>query len=307
MSCRTLNRGVASHSMRGVEDVPHIVLSTTFRDFDGSRNDCMQLKFLYSLKRQAYQDFILVVTIFQEKKVVQVVKKILGDKAVFIYDCGSEKYKFSLSKTFMNGVEYGLENRADILVDCSSDIVLQKNFLETVRRKVRSHTAGISHPNVFVERDRDAKRKYIYGRLNRGIDIRFYTLDLFQDKHVYEIMGRFPSYDYGAGIERVLCGIAIKYAKKRVNIFMESKVLKEENSREEQRGIETEFMREGVIRNVPITERFMQREQISKKYMSLLEMNQAYKITKKKLLYQLMFGREIISFRFRQFAVALKE
>lgn len=132
-------------------------------------------------------------------------------------------------------------------------------------------------------------------------------MDLFQDKHVYEIMGRFPSYDYGAGIERVLCGIAIKYAKKRVNIFMESKVLKEENSREEQRGIETEFMREGVIRNVPITERFMQREQISKKYMSLLEMNQAYKITKKKLLYQLMFGREIISFRFRQFAVALKE
>lgn len=287
-------------------DVPRIVISTTFRDFDGSRNDCMQLKFLHSLKRQTFRDFILVVTVFQEKKVDKVVKKILFDKAVFIYDCGNGKYKFSLSKTFMNGVDYGLRNQASILIDCSSDIVLEKNFLEMVSRRIGSYTAGISHPNVFAERDSDGKRKYMYGRLNRGIDIRFYSLDLFKDRHVHGIMDRFPSYDYGAGIERILCGIAVKYAKRRVNIFMESKVLKEENSREDRIGIETEFMREGAIRNIPITERFMRSEQISEKYMSLLEMNRAYKITKKKWLYQLMFGREIINFRLKRYVATLK-
>lgn len=281
--------------------MPQVVISTTFRDFDGSHNDNMQLNFLFSLKRQTFQDFVLVATVFQEKKVDKVVKRILGDKVVIVYDHGSKKYKFSLSKTFMNGVDYGLKNHACILVDCSSDIIMQKNFLEIVCKRTGAYTAGISHPNIFIDRGSDGKKTYMYGRLNRGIDIRFYSLDLFQDKHVHGIMERFPSYDYGAGIERILCGIAIKYARARVNIFMESKVLKEENVRGQQIGIETAFMREGASRNIPVTERFMRNEQIPKKYLYLLEMNQSYKITKHKWLYKFFFGKEIIEFRLKRF------
>lgn len=106
--------------------MPQIVISTTFRDFDGSHNDNMQLNFLLSLKRQTFQDFVLVATVFQEKKVDKVVRRLLGDKAVIVYDHGSEKYHFSLSKTFMNGVDYGLRNHVCILVDCSSDIICRK-------------------------------------------------------------------------------------------------------------------------------------------------------------------------------------
>lgn len=277
--------------------MPQIVISTTFRDFDGSHNDNMQLNFLLSLKRQTFQDFVLVATVFQEKKVDKVVRRLLGDKAVIVYDHGSEKYHFSLSKTFMNGVDYGLRNHVCILVDCSSDIILQENFLEIVSKRTGAYTAGISHPNIFIERDSVGKRTYTYGRLNKGIDIRFYSLDLFRDKHVHGILKRFPSYDYGAGIERILCGLAIKYARVRVNIFMESKVLKEENIRGQQIGIETAFMREGADRNIPVTERFMRSEQIPQKYVYLFEMNQAYKITKHKWLYKIFFGKEIIKLR----------
>lgn len=278
-----------------------IVISTTFRDFDGSHNDNMQLNFLLSLKRQTFQDFVLVATVFQEKKVDKVVRRLLGDKAVIVYDHGSEKYHFSLSKTFMNGVDYGLRNHVCILVDCSSDIILQENFLEIVSKRTGAYTAGISHPNIFIERDSVGKRTYTYGRLNKGIDIRFYSLDLFRDKHVHGILKRFPSYDYGAGIERILCGLAIKYARVRVNIFMESKVLKEENIRGQQIGIETAFMREGADRNIPVTERFMRSEQIPQKYVYLFEMNQAYKITKHKWLYKIFFGKEIIKLRLERF------
>lgn len=278
--------------------MPRIVVSTTFRDFDGSLNDRMQIKFLYSLKRQSFQDFVLVVTIFHEKKVEKVARKILGDKVVIINDIGGKNYKFSLSKTFMNGVDYGLENHAQILVDCSSDIVLQENFLETVIKRTGKLTAGISHPNIFREIKKGGKTNYSYGRLNMGIDIRFYSLDLFQNSHIYNILNRYPSYDYGAGIERILCGMAIKYAKERCNIFMESKVLKEENSRERPDGTETEFIQEGVKRNVPVTERFIRSEKIPQKYMYLLEMNRAYRVTKSAWIYKLLFGKEIIDFYF---------
>lgn len=276
--------------------MPQIVISTTFREFDGSPNDRMQMRFLYSLKRQTFQDFALVVTVFGEKKVEKVVRKVLGEKAKIVYDIGSGQYKFSLSKTFMNGVDYGLTNHSRILVDCSSDIILQNNFLEVVHMRTGSYTAGISHPNIFLERTSDGEIKYTCGKLNQGIDVRFYSLDLFHNRHVYNILKRFPSYDYGFGIERILCGIAIKYAKKRCNIFMESKVLKEENSRDGQIEIETEFMREGVKKNMPVTERFMKRERIPQKYVHLQEMNRAYGITKSACIYWLCFGREYIEY-----------
>lgn len=41
-----------------------IVLTTTFRSFEGNKNDRLQQMFLKSLSRQTYQNFILVVTIF---------------------------------------------------------------------------------------------------------------------------------------------------------------------------------------------------------------------------------------------------
>lgn len=273
-----------------------IIISTTFREFDGSQNDRMQRKFLHSLRKQTFQDFILVATVFNEKRVEKVVKEVLSDKAVFVHDCGSERYKFSLSKTFINGVDYGLLNNARVIVDCSSDIVLQNNFLEVVNKRTGAYTAGISHPNVFIERACNGKIKYSFGKLNKGIDIRFFSLDIFKEKHVHDLLKRYPSYDYGAGIEMMLCGVAIKYASKKCNIFMESKVLKQENDRKGQSEVEKNFFKKGYLINLPTVERFMRSERISDKYLRLYEINRSYKVTKYNWLYRLMFGMQFLRY-----------
>jgi len=268
--------------------MPKIIVNTTFRDFVGDSNDDMQIQFLKSLQRQTMQDFVLVVTIFAEKNVENVVSKMLKHRCHFVYD-GGGNYKFSLSKTFMNGVNYGLESAADILLDCSSDIILQKNFLETVAQKCKTGYAGISHPNIFMETDIRKRRMFVPGTIKEGIDVRFYSLDIFKDRHVHELMERYPSYDYGAGIEYMLCGIAIKYAKRRVNIFMESKVVKEVNDRGDGvavRGKQNSFMRQGYMRNLPVVKRFFMNENIPIKYMELQHVNSMFKVTRNRLQYR---------------------
>lgn len=267
-----------------------IIVNSTLRDFTGSINDKMQLNFLKSLKRQTMQDFILVVTIFGEHNVENTVRSILSDKCVFIYDEMEGNYKFSLSKTFINGVDYGLKNKADILLDCSSDIILQRNFLEVVLKRCGKHEAGISHPNVFMEISETGNPTYSYGKISQGIDARFFSLDIFKDKHIYNLMKKYPSYDYGAGIETQLCCIGIKYAKRCSNIFMESKVLKTENDRGSGTGQVSLFMQAGRRRNIPTVMRMMKSEGMSSDYIKLDKVNKKFKPTKHYCKYKMIFN-----------------
>lgn len=271
-----------------------IIVNTTFRDFDGTINDEMQIHFLKSLQKQTMQDFVLVVTIFNERKVERMVRAYMGKQCVFIYDARGTNYNFSLSRTFLNGIDYGLEHGADILLDCSADIILQKNFLEVVSERCNVGEAGISHPNVFMEQSKDGKRKFYFGKISRGIDARYFSLDLFQNEHIHELLNRFPSYDYGAGIEKELCCIAIKYASKRHNIFMESKVIKVENDRGGVSGKINAFMRKGIARNIPTVKRFLSSEGLSSDYLYLTEINKKFKVTRSSLKYHFMFLNEFI-------------
>lgn len=273
-----------------------IIVNTTFRDFMGNENDKMQINFVKSLQKQTMQDFMLVVTIFNEANVENIIRSMLGKQCFFIHDEMKGNYKFSLSKTFMNGVDYGLQNHADIILDCSSDIILQSNFLEVVANNCTAYSAGISHPNIFMNRTSVGERMFEYGKINKGIDARYFSLDLFKDEHIHSLMNKYPSYDYGAGIEIQLCCIGIKYAKKCYNIFPESKVIKTENDRGDAMGVQNSFMREGFKRNLPTVLRFKQSEKILTDFGSdLVEINLKYKPTKKRLKYRLFFAKEYIS------------
>ena len=274
-----------------------IIVNTTFRDFTGGINDKMQINFIKSLKRQTMQDFMLVVTIFGERNVEDTIRSMLGDKCTFIYDEMEGDYRFSLSKTFMNGVDYGLRNHIDILLDCSSDIILQRNFLEVVAKRCGKYEAGISHPNLFMEKTKTSEPVFKCGKISKGIDARYFSLDIFKNKHVYNLMKKFPSYNYGAGIEKQMCCIGIKYAKRRSNIFMESKVLKVENDRGGASGKKNSFMREGEMRNTPTVVRFMKSEGLSNDYMDLERINESYIPTKGYLKYKLLFAREILRYK----------
>lgn len=209
-----------------------IIITTTFRDFNGDVNDKMQMQFLRSLKRQTYRNYVLVVTLFGEKNVENVVRKVLGEKAVFVNSTVDDRYRYSPSKVVLNGIDYGKEKGADILIDCSGDIILQDNFLETVVNHYSELYSGISHPNIFwdVNDDFQVIGKRI-GECNRGIDIRFFDFKLLADKRVYRILRRYTFLDWG-GFEHFLAAICIRYSKQRINIFEESKVVKCENNRE---------------------------------------------------------------------------
>ncbi len=276
--------------------MPRVVVNTTFRDFTGDVNDEMQIKFLKSLRRQTFQDYILVVSVFYEKRVETVVRSILGDRCTFIYDACEGNYRFSLSKTFKNGIDFGIQNGADILLDCSSDIILQKNFLEVIVNRCHNFSAGISHPNVFLELTDKGEKKYSYGKISYGIDTRFFTLDLFRQEEVYKLLDKFPSYDYGAGIESIMCGIAIRYAKYRCNIFEEAKVAKIENDRGGRVNVTNSFMREGHKRNLPTVHRFLDYVGLGRKYAKLIELNKAYRPTGRKLNYYFKFGGQYLHY-----------
>lgn len=138
-------------------NMKNIIITTTFRDFKGNINDQMQIQFLKSLKKQTYQNYTLVVTLFHEKNVKKFVEKIIGEKVVFFNSIIDDKYRYSLSKVILNGITYGQENGADILIDCSGDIILQNNFLEIVNKNYSEMYSGISHPNIFFDINEDFK------------------------------------------------------------------------------------------------------------------------------------------------------
>ena len=117
--------------------VPRVVVNTTFRDFTGDINDEMQIKFLKSLRRQTFQDYILVVSVFYEKRVETVVRSILGDRCTFIYDACEGNYRFSLSKTFKNGIDFWYtEWCRHFYWTVHRIFILQKNFSGSNRKQV---------------------------------------------------------------------------------------------------------------------------------------------------------------------------
>ncbi len=260
-----------------------IVLTTTFRSFEGNKNDRLQQMFLKSLSRQTYQNFILVVTIFKEKNVEESVKEILGDKAVFIYTQISENYRYSPTKVVLNGVEYGIKNNYDILVDCSGDIVLQDNMLEIVSKHFSPMYSGISHPNIFGELDESFRfRDKCTGSCGRGIDLRFFDMQLLNSTECKERLETYALYDWG-GIEHLLFGISQPLSKRMINIFEESKVIKVENDRESANE-NNEYIQKSGERNRSVLKKLS--DNIGMEYtdlLNLLYIHEQYKLTKNKI------------------------
>lgn len=207
-----------------------IVISTTFRDFTGGDNDKLQINFLRSLSRQTYQNFILVVSLFGEKNVENVVRKYLGNKSVFIDTIIHEGHRYSPTKTILNAIDYSIKINADILFDCSGDIEMENNFLYSIVKQYRPMYSGISHPNIFVEYSSSGKRLLSKGQTTRGIDARFFDVNIFKNDDAYNIIKNYTLYDWG-GIEHLLFAVSFKYADSMINIYNLSKIIKTENDR----------------------------------------------------------------------------
>jgi hypothetical protein len=282
-----------------------IIITTTFRDFKGNINDKMQLKFLYSLKNQTYQNYILVVTTFGEKRVESVLHKVMGEKVV-IYESGKKAdYRYSPVEVILNGIDYGKTNKADILLDCSGDIILQNNFLEVVENHYNSYFSGVCHPNIFYEIDDGfhVVNKFI-GSCNKGIDIRFFDYQLMLQCE--NILKKYRLYDWG-GIELLLTGLCRNYAHEKINIFTETKVIKIENDRKAA-DENNDYIKKSVARNFQTLCRFAERMGISNTDLfDLYFIHNQYKVTKNKFRYALYFRKDYFDWKDRELRNIMRE
>lgn len=274
-----------------------IIITSTFRSFEGNINDKMQIMFLKSLREQTYQNFVLLVTIFNEKNVEKIVSDILGSKAYFVYSEIPKQYRYSLSRVILNGIDFGIENECDILLDCSGDIVLEKNFLQTVNDSFSPMYAGISHPNIFYDVDGDYNiiRKRV-GDCAAGIDIRFFDIALLNCDFVKKRLEKYILYDWG-GIELLLFALSFKYGSSLINVFEETKIIKTENDREALNE-NNEYLQTSVKRNIAVlTELTKEIGENIDNVLDLYYVHKHYKLTQNQLGNFMYFFKERLKWR----------
>lgn len=262
-----------------------IFLCTTFRDFNGSFNDTLQINFLNSIKSQSYQNYMVVVTMFGETKVKDTVSKILGDKVVF-FDVGKKEYKYSLSEVFLNGYYEARKIENSILMWCTSDIVLDKNYFETMKNNYSESYAGLTHPNYYRSKKEEIQPAYNMGDLLCGIDALFFSVTMLDRSGAIAEIEKYRFYGWGI-FENFLACIGAENAQNRINTVNISNIYKTENDRE----VEGESNKAIVVergKNYYTFMQYLKDKRYSYKYVFLLFCHNKYKVIKSNLQYRKM-------------------
>lgn len=193
-----------------------IVVSMTFRGFDGSPNDKIQRTFLKSVKNQTYSNYILAVTIFGEKGVPEALTE-SGVPHVLHYAAPGNYKKFSLSYVLLNGIRVSKEyNEESILLWINADNILDPDYFQRLANVTGKKIAGISYPHVGYP-SLDAGLKKTFGRYGwYGLDSAFFGSDVF-DENFVEAVKKYPNNDY-LYFESFLVALATVFCDTRINM-----------------------------------------------------------------------------------------
>ena len=149
-----------------------IIVSCTFREFDGSENDRIQRLFLESIKNQTFKGITLAVTNFREKTVKKVIEDCGVDFRFFQSEMDLKFY--SISETCYNAASL-LTPGDSILLHTSADHIFPPQFFEIVANRMLPGGSVTSFPQrIFdgVEAHQNGKSIEDGGdqlRLNRGM------------------------------------------------------------------------------------------------------------------------------------------
>ncbi|MDR2186117.1 MAG: hypothetical protein LBO80_10725 [Treponema sp.] len=253
-----------------------IYLCTTFREFNGSRNDEIQRLFLKSIKEQSNQNYKLIVTTFGEKTVSSVIESEFPNKSKVI-DVHLENYRYSLTDVLINCIEEALLGNNILILWCTCDIILQNNFFDVLEKINTFDLAGICHPHFISNTPQDYENNIItINPLRRGIDIMFFNSEIFRNDKYFSYIKNYRNYDWGA-YENFLAGVAKLSTKNRKNIFLLSRIYKIENDRVVNNETQT-FLNESQSRNIQTLKSFIKNEKCTKKIMDMLYCHYLYKI-----------------------------
>lgn len=207
-----------------------IILCTTFRDFKGIENDQIQYMFLDSIRDQTYQDFLVVVTTFGEKKVEGVVKDYFGEKCITRDAQLPSGYRFSLTDVVLNATSVIKELKEDcVVIWCTCDIKLPSDLFQKLAVNYKAGFAGIVHPNICYKTLEDMQEGINPDvHVAYGIDLLFFDGRLLIDAE--QEIRDYRFYDWGF-FEHFMAGIALLHSNCRINLFCETHVLKVANDR----------------------------------------------------------------------------
>jgi len=256
-----------------------IYIAATFREFDGSENDKIQVLFLNSLKQQSFKNFELVATTFEENTVKNKLNSF--ELKTKIYEEKKNNYRFSLTKVLKNAISYAEENSENkdyFVIWTTCDIVFEDNFLDNIYKynKLSKEKASIiSHPHLIHKNVNDLyNKKYVIHGPNDGIDYIGFSGKLIDENFKDDIIEYFYS-DWGV-FEHFLVAMAVKYNFKRYNIFELSKGNKIANDRVVNNENE-QYFRMSLNKNWPVFEKFLNDSNLSKEYFSLAYCNLKFK------------------------------
>ncbi len=205
-----------------------IVVCTTFREFNGDANDQIQRLFLSSLRKQTNQNYLLVVTIFKERNVEQVLKE--GGVPFVIFQGDAGQHRFSFTHVMLNGIKVAKEFDDSILVWTTCDMIFSEDFFTILLKKIKGDSCGTSYPHIIYSQIEDFKQirnnKYYW----IGIDTIFFGSDSFRNTAFEESVLRYPNYGWGH-FEFFLSALGLVYSKKMLNFWPYTKLNKVENNR----------------------------------------------------------------------------
>ena len=125
-----------------------IIVSCTFREFDGSENDEIQRLFLDSIKKQTHKDITLAVTNFREKTVRAVIEQSGLDYVFFQSDLDVKFY--SISETCYNAASL-LAPGDSILLHTSADHIFPPDFFATIVEHMPAEGSVTSFPQQIYD------------------------------------------------------------------------------------------------------------------------------------------------------------
>ena len=216
-----------------------ILVACTLREFKDDVHYQTQIQFLESIKNQTYQNYLLVVTSFFEKNLEINLKK-SGVKYKLFYTKMAEELKETKSKyshwEFLNNAISLIKKDETIIMSTLSDVILEKNFFQTIVSNYSNDFSGTSWPQINYENldqyERGQKYNINYGKkikseLNDCLfktisDVYFFDGNLLLNEQNKKIWNKSKMTGVSGGILQTFwCNF---YNSNRINIYFKSKI-----------------------------------------------------------------------------------
>ncbi len=142
-----------------------ILISVTFREFNGDVNDKIQRVFLEGIRNQTYKNYKLIVTNFRER----LVKKTLEQSGLpFEFHQSRKSCWHSFTEMIANTFPH-LEKGKHIILWTNADNIFEPNLFEEIIKNFEPNSGGTSYPHMTYFSLEDFKKSYSVDRYH-GVD-----------------------------------------------------------------------------------------------------------------------------------------